>query len=531
MKKINVFISVLLITSFVHAQHDEFNVRVIADHIYAQHLYRDKLLKDPYRPLYHYVIPEGMAHPFDPNGAFYWKGRYHLFYIIQTVRPKPFYRGDAWAHISSHDLIHWKVHPTALKPTDDTPERAIYSGNIFLNKQGIPTIMYQGLGAGNSIATSVGDDWLEYWDRHPDNPVIPYAEYPFDNDQAEYRTILDKLPDYGAYDIWDPHCWLEGDTYYTITGNNELWPGKDALFKSKNLKDWELMGDFFHHDPIEGTLDCPDFFRLGDKYVLLFLRNGLEYVIGDFKDEQFHPEKRGTMTWNIGAGYAPESMVDDQGRRIMWAALNDSRTSWGDVDNFITKHAWAGTLTLPRVLSLDEENDLKIEPIDELEGLRYDPVIIKNLDVNGEVVLENIRGTSMELRMSVNPRKAKSFGIKVCASGDGKEETVLSYSPEENEFTFDLSKSSINEEYMEGYLWEKDKIQKAELTLERNENLDLRIFIDRSVIEVFVNKKLALVQRIYPVDEDSDQVILFSNGGSVQVPILESWKLHPSNPY
>lgn len=84
---------------------------------------------------------------------------------------------------------------------------------------------------------------------------------------------------------------------------------------------------------------------------------------------------------------------------------------------------------------------------------------------------------------------------------------------------------------MEGYLWEKDKIQKAKLSLGRNENLDLRIFIDRSVIEVFVNEKLALVQRIYPVMKESDQVILFSNGGSIQVPILESWKLHPSNPY
>ena len=94
----------------------------------------------------------------------------------------------------------------------------------------------------------------------------------------------------------------------------------------------------FHHDPIE-TLDCPDFFRLGEKFVLLYLRNGLEYVIGDFKAEQFYPEKRGTMTWNIGAGYAPESLVDNKGRRIMWAALNDSRTGWGDIDNFITKHA------------------------------------------------------------------------------------------------------------------------------------------------------------------------------------------------
>ena len=84
---------------------------------------------------------------------------------------------------------------------------------------------------------------------------------------------------------------------------------------------------------------------------------------------------------------------------------------------------------------------------------------------------------------------------------------------------------------MEGYLWEKDKIQKARLSLVGKENLDLRIFIDRSVIEVFVNEKLALVQRIYPVKKESDQVILFSNGGSIHVPILESWKLHPSNPY
>ena len=84
---------------------------------------------------------------------------------------------------------------------------------------------------------------------------------------------------------------------------------------------------------------------------------------------------------------------------------------------------------------------------------------------------------------------------------------------------------------MEGYLWGKDKIQKARLSLLGKENLDLRIFIDRSVIEVFVNEKLALVQRIYPVMKESDQVILFSNGGNIHVSILESWKLHPSNPY
>ena len=129
----------------------------------------------------------------------------------------------------------------------------------------------------------------------------------------------------------------------------------------------------------------------------------------------------------------------------------------------------------------------------------------------------------MELKLSINPRKAESMGIKVCASTDGQEETVLTYYPSENGFTLDLTKSSLNNEYMEGYLWGKDKIQKARLSLLGKENLDLRIFIDRSVIEVFVNEKLALVQRIYPVMKESDQVILFSNGGNIHVPKLESW--------
>ena len=94
----------------------------------------------------------------------------------------------------------------------------------------------------------------------------------------------------------------------------------------------------------------------------------------------------------------------------------------------------------------------------------------------------------MELKLSINPRKAESMGIKVYASADGQEETVLTYYPSKNEFTLDFANSSLNNEYMEGYLWEKDKIQKARLSLVGKENLDLRIFIDRSVIEVFVNE-------------------------------------------
>ena len=67
---------------------------------------REGLLGDPYRPGYHFVTPEGSCMPFDPNGAIFWKGRYHLFYIFQDKR------GHNWGHVSSTDLFHWRHHPT-----------------------------------------------------------------------------------------------------------------------------------------------------------------------------------------------------------------------------------------------------------------------------------------------------------------------------------------------------------------------------------------------------------------------------------
>ena len=126
---------------------------------------RQALLQDPHRPTYHIVSPEGQCSPFDPNGALFWKGRYHLMYIIQTEK------GHCWAHISSKDLVHWRHHPLALEPGGI--DSGIFSGGVFVDKNGVPTITYWGLGdeAGICIATST-DDELDRWTKSPNNPVI-----------------------------------------------------------------------------------------------------------------------------------------------------------------------------------------------------------------------------------------------------------------------------------------------------------------------------------------------------------------------
>ena len=125
--------------------------------------HREQLLADPWRPGYHFTVPEGVAIPFDPNGAIFWQGRYHLFYIFQDTRSG--IKSDHWGHVSSTDLFHWRHHPTGLL-------EGMYSGNCFLNEDGIPTMCYHQVDQGNAMAVAL-DDELNEWEKLNSNPITP----------------------------------------------------------------------------------------------------------------------------------------------------------------------------------------------------------------------------------------------------------------------------------------------------------------------------------------------------------------------
>ena len=484
---------------------------------------RDKLLKDKHRPTYHFVMPEGIAEPFDPNGAIYWNGRYHLFYIFQ---PKSADIYDSyWGHVSSTDLIHWRYHPTALAPNPGGPDKGIFSGNAFINKDGQATILYHGVKAGNCIATSSDAD-LDSWQKLPSNPIV---HSPKKGD-----------PDYGKYSSWDPHGWLDGDTYYAIFGGK-----KATLFTSTNLKDWDFIGDFLDHDmpdvePFE-DLSCPDFFKLGDKYMLLGISHsiGCRYYLGEFKNNKFYPEHHERMNWGGGACFAPESMVDPKGRRIMWAWAIDSRFKWDNHQEIIENVGWSGTMTMPRVLSLGQDGTLRIQPVEELKTLRSNHQVLKNITVatNSEFKVPNIQGDCFELDIAMDPGQASKFGIKIRCSPNGEEETIISYDTNKKSVIIDVEKSTLDKSITyENYIFRdegKQTITQQEATFEINpgEKVYFHIFSDRSIIEVFVNERICLTQRIYPTRDDSQGIVLFAKGGNVQIPVLNAWKMQPANPW
>lgn len=515
MKKVfSLFALSILVSSISYAQNIHFpsgyDLAAIRD-------FRYKLMADPYRPVYHFAIPEDCAVTFDPNGCIYWKGRYHMFYIYQD-------RGThVFGHLSSLDMVYWVQHPKALYPTNESKVAGIFSGNCFVNKKGEATMIYHGVGQGNSISLS-NDPILNKWKQLPSNPIIPNPENgPAIANQADKDDY--EVP----YASWDPYGWIEGDTYYAIFGGK-----RPAIFKATELDKWNYVGDLFGSYLPEVSksedVSCPDFFDLGNKKVLLCISHnlGCRYYIGTWKNEQFYPESHSMMTFADNTYFAPESLLTPDGRRVMWAWLFDARNS-----EEVQKSGWSGMMSLPRELYLKKDNTMGIRPVKELNSLRYNERSYTEQIVSQVKALDNASGDVNELLVEVDPQKASKCGVRILESNDGKEYAMVYYDADRKKLVLDVTNLKAIESAPATPLGLPFKsVEEAPFELSKGEKLKLNIFIDKSIIEVYANETQALVRTNAFSSVSSEKTMsLFSEGGTAKFKNVKVWDMIASNPY
>jgi beta-fructofuranosidase len=482
---------------------------------------RQKLQQDPHRPRYHFLPPWGWMN--DPNGAIFWKGRYHLFYQYRRDAAYPVDWHMEWGHASSADLIHWTHHPIALTPTQGGPDGTCCASGVAVNNNGVPTLVYHGVPGGTCIATSQDED-LVRWAKHPANPVIPMPK-------------PDQKVEYGIY---DPCAWKHGDHWYALTGWGRNFARPNApegdvafLFRSPDLVRWEYVHPFYQSERrwTDADEDCavPDFFPLGNKHVLLLMshKRGAQYYIGRYENERFFPEQHARMNWTGGQLIAPNTLLDDRGRRVFFGWINEARSE--------AKHraaGWAGMMTLPRRLSLADDNTMRIEPVPEVQSLRRNHRGRQALMLNAgaDLPLDDIQGDCLEIQLEMTPIDARQVGLAVRCSPDQSEKTNIFYDTEVKTITIDGSKASLITEEAPYVPILPDaerpiRTQVAPFELAAGESLKLQIFLDRSVLEVYINGRQCLTQRIYPSRPDSLGVRLFSRGGQTKVTRLDAWDM------
>ncbi|MFT7032303.1 MAG: beta-fructofuranosidase [Cyclobacteriaceae bacterium] len=519
MKKITLLAALLCLSQMSFSQDKTNEIR---DFINNSRELRSLMQSDPHRPIYHFVAPEGRAYPFDPNGGIFWNGKYHLGYIYQNLENGK--NEHVWGHAVSTDLFHWSLYPDMLNIKEGDIEKGIFSGGAFLSKEGVPHIMYHGQGSSTNLVAYATDDELKTWKKFEGNPVL--------------KTPVDGDLMFGKYRAWDPEGWYdkEADAYYQISGGDVA-----GFFKSKDMLTWDYLGDLIdqknrmRHDFED--LSCPDFFKIGDKSMLLFISHnlGTQYYLGEFGKDKYKVEKHGRMNWPGGTFFAPEQLIDDQGRNIIWGWVLERKPK------HLTDFGWSGVMSMPRVLDLSKSGDLQINPPKEVKALRLENFIEENISLqpNIEKILD-IKGRSLEIQVEFDGTTSSEYGLKVFSSADGREETVIKYDPKAKELVIDFVKSSISgpvkmrpncmqKPQLSGFIEDVSE-QRAPFKLKNGETLKLDVFIDRSIIEVFANGVLCLTQVVYPELEESRNVTIYSKE-KMKVKKVQAWKMAETNAY
>jgi beta-fructofuranosidase len=468
---------------------------------------RKELSSDRHRPLYHYVNPEGRLN--DPNGLCFWQGRWHLFY--QAYPPED--PRQHWGHAVSDDLIRWRDLPLAIYPD---PERCCFSGATLVEDDRV-IAMYHGTEVGNMVAISK-DPLLLNWDKVTGQAVIPIRAP--DGSPLPYR-------------VFDPCIWKKDGMYYSLSGGTlpEGPAGKriraNFLLRSEDLTRWEYLHPFVEDDRFTLVGDdgaCPYFWPIGDRHILLFFSHmsGGQYLLGDYDQQRDKFIVTAHGKFNFGASnpagvHAPSAAPDGKDGVIVIFNMNPAKPTEG----------WNQIMTLPRRLTLAKNrDDLSIEPAGNIESLRGSKRHLgsRNLPANREIVLEDVHGNAMELVAEINPKGSQMVELNVLRSPNKEEYTRIAFFRDrgfrgQSLITIDSSYSSISPDVR------SRAPETASLAFGREETLKLRVFIDRSVVEVFVNGKQCLALRVYPEREDSVGVSLRSQGQEAELRSLDAWQM------
>jgi len=358
---------------------------------------------DPDRPVYHFRPPANWTN--DPNGTIFYNGWHHLFYQLNPMAPRG--GNQHWGHARSRDLVNWEHLPIGLWPLTDRGERAIFSGGAMLCRDGRPRLFYTSIGHPSPeqwIALPEDDD-LVRWERPALNPVLAIGAH---------GSL--------AVSQWrDPFLFKEGRHIYMVCGGNtdagRGGGGCVLLYRASNpdLTRWDFVGIVYRYrDRQIYNVECPNLFRLGRKWVLLMSpQQPCEYFVGelDLAKPQFIPETHGVL--DAGNAYASNISVDDRGRTILWL--------WGRT-NTAPEKGWNGVMVLPRILSIDADGFLRQQPAPEFEALRGTAVTRPAFDVppGAPLRLEGVSGDCLELAADVLPGTASEIGVDLRCNRDGR---------------------------------------------------------------------------------------------------------------
>lgn len=455
------------------------------------------------RPLYHYSQPENWSN--DPNGMIYLDGEYHLFYQYNPFGTK--WGHMSWGHAVTKDLQTWETLPVALTEIQNTDGSTdmFFSGGAVIDslntsglfqpgfKQGIVAIYTihknkDGKGLGQSQGVAYSEDKGRTFKIYEGNPVLDIG-----------------LPDFRDPSVmWDPQnkVWI-----MTVAVPLEY---KVQFYWSKNLKEWELKGEFGGKGDITKIWECPSLTQVPvedsseKKWVLIISSGhkyegyvGMQYFVGEFDGKTFTPQdQNGVFHIDEGKdfyaaipfGNPPASQPNPIiiGWANNWAYAND-----------IPTETYRGQFSLPRKLSLVKENGVY--------RLRQKPIIAGSIPTEkvslskGETfssALSKKNDNVFRLVLDIDLKDSKGFELEILKHQNFS--TLVSYDVQTSQLIFDRTRSGET-----GFHESFSGIESMPVAPE-NGKLNLDIIVDKSLVEIYGNQgKAVMTELVFPKSNTS----------------------------
>ena len=483
----------------------------------------DTANREKYRPAFHHTPRYGWMN--DPNGMFYKDGRWHLYYQYNPYGSK--WQNMTWGHSVSDDLVNWEHLPEAIRPNG---LGSVFSGSCavdhdntagFGNDAVIALYTSAGTSQMQSLASST-DGGLTF-NISPSNPVLTL--------ESEAR---------------DPKVfWNDSTKEWNMILAHAL-DHEMLIFTSPYMKSWTLQSSFGKGLGAQGGVwECPDLFELPvagtdeKKWVLLcninpdgpFGGSGTQYFVGDFDGKTFKAD-------TDAAGNVSTKWLDygkDHYATVTWSDAPDGRrVALGWMSNWqyaadVPTMQFRSANTLPREMGLFRAPDGKVyassAPSPELEALRGKLAAkVKKTTVGRKArsfALPSENGGICEILMDIEASKAKTVNIGL--SNSQGEKVVMQYDPAGATLSFDRTQSGITD-FSEGF-----PAVTVTPTHEASGRIALRIFVDRSSMEVFGNDgEFVMTNLVFPRTPYT-ALSVSAEGGNAKVENLRIYSLKSDN--
>ena len=415
----------------------------------------------------------------DPNGFVFFNGKWHLFY--QWFPFGGYHGAKNWYHTVSNDLLNFTNEGIGLKIDTIYDNCGAYSGSAFVENNNLN---------------------LVYTGNHRDENDVRFAYQLVatleNNNFVKKDPIISMNSEYTEHQR-DPKIIKYNDIYYlTLGAQNHNKKGRLLVYYSNNLyNNWKLKGELkiSGYDDFGYMWECPDLFKLQDKWVFSFSPQGLKkdgykynnvfqngYIIGqmDFENLEFIVEKDFEELDRGFDFYASQTAFQnkyDTAVLVSWMGLPDSNYHTENSENF------SGCLSLVRELSIID-NTLIQKPIRSIENIK-----------NSVIFHENTKNYKSKINsptfINLSNIKSREFTLKIYY--DTQKDTGFSITYKNN--LFEIKRDMFN------IINENQGITR---TIEIY-NLDIvDIFIDNSSIEIFINNGVyTMTSRVFPIESEN----------------------------